>query len=101
MSTYQKNAMYDLYMSGTNRDSHTWVTWGAVEDTVADLLQNNVELPQWHKSKITRPKYGETVLCYVPKCRRIVIDTYYGRPYWTDEVSHWMELPRIPLEEMK
>ena len=38
MTLQQKDIMYDLYMSGVNRDGHVWVKYGDVEKAVAALF---------------------------------------------------------------
>lgn len=38
MTDAQKDAMYALFMKGTNHDGHTWVTFSDVEDAVADII---------------------------------------------------------------
>ena len=40
MTEKQKNAMYDLWMTAVNYDGHAWVTYGDVEHTVAELLED-------------------------------------------------------------
>lgn len=98
MSSSQQKAMHDLYMSGTNWDGHSWVTWGAVEETVAVIMQEGMDIPEWTSIRYSFPKYGETVLAYVPRQKRVIAETYYGQPYWFDEISHWMPMPKIPTE---
>lgn len=34
----QKEILYNLYMNGINRDGHSWVTYGNVEEAVAKLI---------------------------------------------------------------
>lgn len=38
LSDKQKNAMQDLWMKGVNHDGHVWVTYGDVEDAVAEIV---------------------------------------------------------------
>lgn len=38
MTDEQRNAMWELWMSGTNRDGAVWVRYKDVEETVAELL---------------------------------------------------------------
>ena len=39
MDDDQKKAMWELYMTGVNYDGHSWVTYKAVQDCVAKLLE--------------------------------------------------------------
>lgn len=44
MTDAQKDAMYALFMKGTNReDGHVWVTFSDVEDAVADIVMAQQE----------------------------------------------------------
>lgn len=38
MTDKEKKLMYDLYMSGENHDSHTWVIFGDVERVVGQII---------------------------------------------------------------
>ena len=38
MTDKQKDVMWELWMQATNRDGHAWVTFGQVEDAVAEIL---------------------------------------------------------------
>lgn len=41
MSEPEKDAMFNLYMGGTNRDGHTYVTFGNVEHAAAIIHQES------------------------------------------------------------
>ena len=49
MTEDQKDAMYDLFMSGTNKDGFVWVRFGDVEDLIA-----------YHFVKVPYDKKGES-----------------------------------------
>ena len=34
----QRGILFNLYMSGFNRDGHVWVTYGDVEEAIAKLI---------------------------------------------------------------
>ncbi len=38
MTEEEKNLMHDLYMTGVNRDGHSWVTYGDVERVVGQII---------------------------------------------------------------
>ena len=43
MTDEEKDLMYDLYMSGENHDSHTWVTFGDVEKVVGLIILGRIK----------------------------------------------------------
>lgn len=44
MSEDQKDVIGELYMSGINRDGHTWVAFGDVEGAVAKLVVKQIPM---------------------------------------------------------
>lgn len=38
MTDEERNLMNDLYMTGVNRDGHSWVTYGDVEKVVSKII---------------------------------------------------------------
>lgn len=43
MTDYEKDLMYDLYMTGINHDGHSWVTYGDVEKTVGLIIKERLD----------------------------------------------------------
>lgn len=42
MTEKEKDLMYELWMSGINRDGHTWVTYGDVEKVVGQIIKDRI-----------------------------------------------------------
>lgn len=43
MTPRQRDVMWELWMQATNHDGHAWVTFGQVEDAVAELLSEETD----------------------------------------------------------
>jgi len=46
MTDYEKDLMYDLYMTGINHDGHSWVTYGDVEKTVGLIIKKRLDVAE-------------------------------------------------------
>jgi len=69
MSDRQHNIMWELFMKGINRDGRSWVTFGDVEDAVADLLKDERTITATIKCSDEMPEFVEA-----PKPHGALID---------------------------